>query len=503
VAFAACVVALVPAGLRWLRVAQREHYLGGSCPRFAWRWWTDEPADVALAVVALAGAVACLFWPLAALVTAVAVAVGPLHLSVRGRTSRLAFTRRLRLLAAVSAAGQVVVLVVGVVVGLPVFLAALGALGVPLVVDGAARLLGPVEFRLTQPFVDAATERLARVAPTVVAITGSYGKTSTKNHVAALVSGSRPVVASPASFNNRPGLARAINEHLSEGTEVFVAEMGIYGPGEIAAMCRWCPPSISVITAIGPVHLERMGTEDAILEAKAEITVPAEVVVLNVDDPRLAGLADRLEADGSRRVLRCSAVDHQAAVCVERTGDQLALWVGGRRVGRPVPAAAGLQPTNLACAAAVALELGVDEALVGERLGGLGAVANRLASATAPSGVVVLDDTYNANPPGTRAALAALAAVGAPGRTVVVTPGMVELGRRQAEENRAFAAAAAAVATDLVIVGRTNRRALREGWSRGAPVEQRTREQAVAWVRQHLGPGDAVLYENDLPDHYP
>ena len=78
-------------------------------------------------------------------------------------------------------------------------------------------------------------------------------------------------MATPASFNNRAGLARAVNEHLAEGTEVFVAEKGTYGPGEIADLCRWCPPDIAVITAIGPVHLERFGSEDRIVAAKAEI----------------------------------------------------------------------------------------------------------------------------------------------------------------------------------------------------------------------------------------
>ncbi|MGH9153676.1 MAG: glutamate ligase domain-containing protein, partial [Acidimicrobiales bacterium] len=115
-------------------------------------------------------------------------------------------------------------------------------------------------------------------------------------------------------------------------------------------------------------------------------------------------------------------------------------------------------------------------------------------------------DTYNANPAGAAAALEALARHGSAGRRrVVVTPGMVELGPRQHEENARFAAAAAAVATHLVVVGHTNRRALLEGAAGGGarvvPVE--TRDQAVAWVRGHVGEGDAVLYENDLPDHYP
>ncbi len=101
----------------------------------------------------------------------------------------------------------------------------------PLLVDAACVVTAPFERRLSNHFVDEATARLARVAPTVVAVTGSYGKTSTKGHIAHLVRPSLTVVATPASFNNRVGLARAVNEHLAEGTEVFVAEMGTYGPG--------------------------------------------------------------------------------------------------------------------------------------------------------------------------------------------------------------------------------------------------------------------------------
>ena len=110
------------------------------------------------------------------------------------------------------------------------------------------------------------------------------------------------------------------------------------------------------------------------------------------------------------------------------------------------------------------------------------------------------------NPAGAARALAALARHSSPDKLrVVVTPGMVELGARQREENARFAAAAAEAATHLVVVGHTNRRALLAGAAGGTArvVPVGTREQAVAWVREHVGEGDAVLYENDLPDHFP
>jgi UDP-N-acetylmuramoyl-tripeptide--D-alanyl-D-alanine ligase len=168
----------------------------------------------------------------------------------------------------------------------------------------------------------------------------------------------------------------------------------------------------------------------------------------------------------------------------------------------PIP---GVQPTNLACAIAAGVALGVDAHAISTRIPHIAPVAHRLTVASAPSGVLVVDDTYNANPAGAAAALELLASLPVDGRRVVVTPGMIELGTRQRTENEAFAGAAAKVAAAVVVIGRTNLSALRRGAVDGGAdvVRVATRERAVEWVRSSLGHGDAVLYENDLPDHYP
>jgi UDP-N-acetylmuramoyl-tripeptide--D-alanyl-D-alanine ligase len=504
-AFAACALALVPAAARWFRVAQREHYIPDSVSRFAVRWWTSEPVNVLLGVTGLAGVVLSGLWPLAALATAAVAVLAPLRLSIRGRTSPLVFTRRLKSLAAVWAAFEAALLGIGAGVGAPAPFAAAALVAAPALVDAALSLTAPIERRLSERFVAMAAERLRRVAPTIVAITGSYGKTSTKNHIAHLVAGTKTVVATPASFNNRGGLARAVNEHLAEGTDVFVAEMGTYGPGEIRDLCRWCPPEIAVMTAVGPVHLERFGTEDAILAAKSEITEGARTVVVNADDRRLAALGSLLDAGTEdRRVVRAAVEDPSADVRLQMGEGGVTVIASGTAVGAPVPLPPGIQPSNVACAVAVALQLGVPGSMVVERIPTLPPVANRLTADTSASGVYVIDDTFNSNPAGARAALALLAAAPATGKRVVVTPGMVELGRRQAAENEAFGRAACEIASTVVIIGLTNRRALLRGAAGlGRAVVVRTRDQAVAWVRANLGPGDAVLYENDLPDHYP
>lgn len=523
---AVALVGVVLAGLRWLRVAQREHYVTGWVSRFAGRWW-GLGVNLILAGIGVAGLVLAVgrFVVAAGVLTGLAAAAGPLGLGLRGRTGSLAWTARLRSLAGVAAWVVVVAVALGAVgAWLAGAGAALGAMiaalvcaaGSPWVLDLALAVTSPIQRRRLQPYITKAKARLAAERPTVVAITGSYGKTSTKGYVTQLVTGTRSIVPSPASYNNRGGLARAINDHLVPGTEVFVAEMGTYGPGEIAEMCSWIPPDISVITAIGPVHLERMHDEATITRAKSEILTRAQVVVLNVDSPWLAPLADQADQEG-KTVWRVSANDVGADVYVEPVGrgfrvqvNRVAATALAGRAAQPAPAVfevadSDASLTNVGCALSVALALGVEPAALATRLATLQPAPHRRTVEQGRGGATVVDDTFNSNPDGARAALDLAASLVTTGkRLVVVTPGMVELGRRQGEANAAFAAQAAQAATDLVIVGRTNRRALLRGAGDATRVTQvATRPDAVAWVASQLGPGDVVLYENDLPDHFP
>jgi UDP-N-acetylmuramoyl-tripeptide--D-alanyl-D-alanine ligase len=490
---------------RWLRVAQREHYLPGSVTRFWMRWLEAGPANFVLGCLLLAFAVIGVFvGPVLILCTA-AVVAWPLGLPIRGRTSPLAWTRRLRTLAIASyALLAVLTAMLALVVSLPLGAAAT-ALVFPFVVDLACAVLAPVEARLGNRYVDDARTKLERVQPRVVAITGSYGKTSTKEHVRDLLGDRYVVVASPASFNNRLGLARAINEHLQPGTEVFVAEMGMYAEGEIRALCDWLPPEVAVLTAVGPVHLERLGSVDAIVRAKSEIFERAPVAVVNVDDPRLAAVADGLAARGMT-VWRCGTQEQpglDVVVVPSPDGATARLVVDGSE--HPVPVGNGTHPSNLACAVAVARELDLSLDRIVARLDRLAVPAHRLEVRTSDRGVTVIDDTFNANPDGPRHALDLLARVDASGRRVVVTPGMVELGAEQAAANEHFARLATETADTLVVVGRTNRAALLRGARNDATTIEcvASRERGTEWVRATLDAGDAVLYENDLPDHYP
>ncbi|HUV57678.1 MAG TPA: Mur ligase family protein [Acidimicrobiales bacterium] len=501
--------------LRWLRVLQREHYEPASMRRFLGRW-SSPPVGSAKSVerarlkrpitlthvllVALAVALVTGIDWLAAVVAVLYGVFCPQGLSVKGRTGQLQWTRRLKTVAGVTILAALAIVGLGLASPRPWLAAVAVVWAVPLLLDLSARALEPYERRRAQKFVDQAKVRLERIAPKVVAITGSYGKTSTKNHLADLIGGDGGVVASPRSFNNRAGLSRTINEILADGTRLFIAEMGTYGPGEIRALCEWCPPEIAIVTAIGPVHLERMKSLDVIEQAKFEITERASSVIVNVDDSRLAQWPERLVYEG-KKVRTAGSRSESASVRVIAHPGQWQVLVDGRLLAEMAPLS-GVQPTNLACALAAALEVGVEEELLIARLVRVNAVANRANVVTASSGVVVIDDTFNANPASAASALQVLSSLDASGRRVVVTPGLIELGSDQHAENLVLGRKVEAIGAELVVIGRTNAVALQTGF--GRPVRRfDTRDEAVAWVRATLVIGDGVLYLNDLPDHYP
>ena len=511
VALAAVLAALVVGALKWFRVAQREHYVAGRTRTIARIWRSrsrlDAVLDAASAVLALAAALAVLAsepWRGALTLLAVpAAALGalvPLGLRVRGRTSRLAWTGRLKRAVAAWAVA-VLVLGAGLWWALGMGATATLAVSVPFTVDLTMAVMERVERRLSAPFVAKAKQRLSRVRPTIVAVTGSYGKTSTKGLIAHLLSTSRSVVASPASFNNRLGLSRAVNDHLVDGTEVFVAEMGTFGPGEIRELCELFPPDVAAITTIGEAHLERMGSREVVAAAKGEITERARTVVLPIDDPLLADLADRTR-DAGKRVVTVSTRGSEADVVVDAEAREARIGATTLALPDGVP-----HPVNLGVALGVALAVDVAPEGLATRLRQAPPRAAHRAEVHTGPGMAVVDDTYNANPVGALAALEEAAALAAErgGPLVVVTPGIVELGAVQAERNAEFARAAAQAGAHLVVVGRTNRAALLAGATEAGatPDVVATREEAVPVATAAAGGKGVVLYENDLPDHYP
>lgn len=504
---------LVHAVRRWAWVAQLEHYIPGSC-RATWRRWLSAwPLNRLLYVlgfVLLLGtaagpqvAAACI------LLGAPLLAVVPVPMMADPRHIELTLTGRVRRLLLVLAGLVIVLTGFGTLV-----LAALGgswpaAMSVMLLLvavvplmDVALRLAEPLERRESERFRSQAEATLRRVDPLVIAITGSYGKTSVKNHLRDLMTGHTAVLATPASWNNTNGLSRAINEQLHDDHRVFIAEMGTYGPGEIAEMVQWVRPSIVAISAIGPMHLERMGSLDGVLEAKSEILDGARTVVLWVDDERLSKLAGR--ADRTHQVIRVGSHRGRRSdldYAVEVRDNRVIVRRGGTEIGA-APAGGGLHPGNIGVAVALAAAAGIDDAHIATRLAALEPPPHRTVVSRSDAGVVVIDNTFNANPEGAAEAVHVLSSeVG--GRKVVVTPGMVELGPLAEEENARLARTVADAGAELVVVGRVNAPALLRGAADGTATTVRSREEARLMLRTTLASGDGVLWLNDLPPHYP
>ena len=312
------------------------------------------------------------------------------------------------------------------------------------------------------------------------------------------------MVASPASFNNPAGLSRAVNEHLAPGTEVFDRRDGHLRSRRDPPPCaNGCRPQVAAICAIGPVHLERMRTLDTVVEAKSEILERAEVGVLNVDAHGLAAVADRAQERGLD-VIRVSAGAHpDADVVASPTPCGLRVSVRGEEV----VTVAGLdaEPGNVACAVGVALALGVPLRPRRPPPAGLPRAAHRRERDGGPVWRAGDRRHLQQQPGGMRGRALAPSAGLAAGRRVVVTPGMVELGPARQTRTSGSPPHAAEVADDLVLVARTNRDALRRGAGRGraAVVAGRHPGAGGGMGAGHARAGDAVLYENDLPDHYP
>jgi UDP-N-acetylmuramoyl-tripeptide--D-alanyl-D-alanine ligase len=240
-----------------------------------------------------------------------------------------------------------------------------------------------------------------------------------------------------------------------------------------------------------------MKSRAALLRAKSEIVDDAKTVVLPIDDPDLALLADRCESEG-KRVIRVSAEGNPADVSVDP--DTSTATIAGETV--PVVISGVGHAVNVAVAMGIAHALDVPLAVMEPRLSNLPTAAHRAEPQQAPSGAVIIDDSYNANPIGAARAVEGGAQLARErgGPFIVVTPGMIELGPVQAERNRAFAEKIAANGGELFVVGYTNRRALVSGHPRAMTFAKRT--DAMSEALQRAGASGVILVENDLPDHY-
>jgi len=345
----------------------------------------------------------------------------------------------------------------------------------------------------------------ARFDPLVVGVTGSIAKTSTKEAIATVLAADRRTLRSEGNQNNEIGLPLTLLR-LGPEDEAAVLEMGMYVGGEIRDLARMARPRIGVVTAVLGVHLSRIGSLDAVEDAKAELVeaLPRDgVAILNADDPRVRRMAGRTAA---------RVVDYGFAADAAVGADDVAsAGLDGMRFTLRLPAVAGRAPDRLPVAIPALGRLSVHNALAGAAVGfaaGMSpdAIAAALAGGwSAPhrgevvraGGVTIVDDAYNASPASVVAALEVLA--GLPGRRIAVLGEMLELGEASEEGHRAVGRAAAGVCDLLCVVGagpgpEAIAAGAREAGLPGARILRvADREAAAVRLSSVLEPGDVVL----------
>ncbi len=380
----------------------------------------------------------------------------------------------------------------------------------PVWVTLAALLAWPVERLIYEMyFRDARKKLLANDRLVRIGITGSYGKTSTKFILREMLSQKYNVLATPDSYNTPMGITSVIRSRLTPAHQVFIAEMGARHPQDIRELCRLVHPTMGLLVSVGPQHLDTFGTIDRIRETKYDLirSLPDDGVAVFGDDGGIV-------TECYERALSCTKLlagreggDAWASdIRVDAHGSRFTLHIAGQE---PVECATPLlgqhNINNIVLAATAAARLGVTGRQLQAAIAQLRPVAHRLQIVSQAAGVTVIDDAFNTNPVSSKAALDVLKMF--EGRRIIVTPGMVELGEREAEYNRAFGEHMADCVDLALLVGKRHTAPIAEGllakgFDEANILRFSSLDEAVAALRGLNRPGDTVMYENDLPDSY-
>ena len=382
----------------------------------------------------------------------------------------------------------------------------------PLWVALAGLLAWPIEKLISELYFRDA-QRLLRERPDLIkiGITGSYGKTSVKFILGTLLSEKYQTLVTPSSFNTPMGLTSVIRGRLSPSHQVFVAEMGARHVGDIKELCRLVHPTYGVLTSVGPQHLDTFKTLERIKNTKYELmdAIPADGCCFFPDDGAICReLYDRTEKEKRLCALRpgpdCDVWAERVTVSAE--GSSFRLCTREESVDCHTRLLGEHNIQNIVLAATVCLRLGLTMKQIARGITKLQPVEHRLQLLPNAGGFAVIDDAFNSNPSGAACALKVLSGFTG-GQRIIITPGMVELGEKEADYNRAFGEQMASCADIAILVGRKHAAPIADGLrAMNFPEESihmtGSLDEAAALMRSIVRPGDTVMFENDLPDNY-
>lgn len=387
-------------------------------------------------------------------------------------------------------------------------------------------MLQPREAKIQREFYIEAQNRLASIRPTIIGITGSYGKTSVKHILGHILKSAAPTLITPGSVNTLMGITRIIREQLQPNTRFFVVEMGAYGPGSIEKLCKLTPPDLGIISAIGHAHYERFKTLDTVAHAKYELAqatlAKGGTVIVHEKTLRFAHAREMRDRDPRNFIVigdKPNPRDKNAEESFLGADDLIIKSIDQNPEGLKIKIKWGEKDYvikapifglhhghNIALAFAAAMTLGLEANDIITALAKCPQITHRLEVKAYKDGSTIIDDAYNSNPSGFRSALELLVLLKPRGRKILVTPGIVELGAAHDEVHKTLGIYAAEVCDIALIVNPSRIPTFIEGFKSHPNakdiMEFATFAQAEKWLVANKRDGDLILLENDLPDLY-
>lgn len=390
------------------------------------------------------------------------------------------------------------------------------AIPVLLLLGGLVAL--PLETWIQNGFKRKARKKLASMPHLkVIAITGSYGKTSTKFAIAAFLKERLNVCVTPGSYNTPMGICKVINNDLNARHEILILEMGARYEGNIKELCDIAKPDISVITNVGISHLETFGSVETIAKEKSTLATELKTdgtLILNGDDPKVRKMGT-LRNDVNTVLTGKEGAVEASNIKIGPEGTSFILKMNNRsasgRDDEEVEIKTRLLGShniqNLLLAAAVANELNIRPATIAIAASAMKPVEHRL-ELKQQNGFLIIDDAFNSNPVGAKSAVDVLSTFEG-GKKIIITPGMIELGDSEEIENERFGRHIGESSIDLAILVGSQRTIPILRGIESTDIDKKTQIKVVdslfdanRYLKEFAQPGDIVLYENDLPDSY-
>ncbi|HET8864665.1 MAG TPA: UDP-N-acetylmuramoyl-tripeptide--D-alanyl-D-alanine ligase [Gracilimonas sp.] len=386
----------------------------------------------------------------------------------------------------------------------------LGLAFIPFYILSSGLLTKPIETYIQNGFKNQARKKLASMPDLkVIAITGSYGKTSTKFMIRDLLKERYNVCSTPGSYNTPMGICKVINNDLQSNHQILILEMGARYEGNIQELCDIAKPDISVVTNVGVAHLETFGSQDVIAKEKGTLVdnlSDGDVAILNADDPRVSRMGADLP-EINRILVGLEEGDVRGSnISYDTSGMEFDVEAGDEKERFQTKLLGAHNVQNLLLAVGVAKHFGIRLKTMALAAAKIEPIEHRL-EMKQQGDLFVIDDAFNSNPVGAKNAVEILSQFNS-GQRIIITPGMVELGDIEAEENRKFGSAIGKANLDLVVlVGEERAQPILEGIREHDTTAMNVRVvnnlfEANELVKKHARPGDVILYENDLPDVY-